>query len=276
MNRGAKRMFKRMSQWTGISLVLGALVLASGCAWLQGTSDMTLIDGTVTYRERMMLPPGADVTVTLEDVSLADAPAHVIAETRFKADSAPPWNFQLAYDPDDLLPNRRYSLRAKVTVEDRLMFISTQANPVDPMAQTEPVDIVVSRTGGTIADKARADTRAHSLEGTFWELTHIGDDAIDRESDKRKLNIVLDGEDDRVSGFSGCNQFSGGYTLTGDQLQLGPLASTMMACFKGMEREQAFQNALQKTARYEQQGVRLTLFDASGAVLLKFVSGDQL
>lgn len=37
---------------------------------------MKTITGTVAYRERIALPPNAVVTVTLEDVSLADAPSN--------------------------------------------------------------------------------------------------------------------------------------------------------------------------------------------------------
>ena len=33
-----------------------------------------------------------------------------------------------------------------------------------------------------------------------------------------------------TSGYAGCNQFTGGYKLTGDDLTIGPLASTRRAC----------------------------------------------
>ncbi|HAN28766.1 MAG TPA: hypothetical protein DCP75_13790, partial [Haliea salexigens] len=38
-----------------------------------------VIEGTVLYRERMMLPPDAQLDIQLEDVSRADAPATVLA-----------------------------------------------------------------------------------------------------------------------------------------------------------------------------------------------------
>jgi heat shock protein HslJ len=37
-------------------------------------------------------------------------------------------------------------------------------------------------------------------------------------------------EENRLAGTAGCNRFMGGYTLTGEGLSIGPLASTMMAC----------------------------------------------
>ena len=35
--------------------------------------------------------------------------------------------------------------------------------------------------------------------------------------------------DNRVNGYSGVNRFMGGYKITGDNISMGPLASTMMA-----------------------------------------------
>ncbi|MHC6802504.1 YbaY family lipoprotein, partial [Vibrio antiquarius] len=61
------------------SLLFGAALV--GCQTSQNTemesaeASMKTITGTVAYRERIALPPNAVVTVALEDVSLADAPA---------------------------------------------------------------------------------------------------------------------------------------------------------------------------------------------------------
>ena len=40
------------------------------------------VSGTITYRERMALSPGAVVEVSLQDISLADAEATVVAKQR--------------------------------------------------------------------------------------------------------------------------------------------------------------------------------------------------
>lgn len=266
----------------GMAMAALAAVTAgilSGCAPMMErfqASKMRQIEGSVTYRERMMVPPEAQVTVALEDVSLADAPAEPVADTQFKAEGAPPWDFTLSYDPEQVIEGRRYNLRAKVTLDDRLLFMSTQAYPVELPGDTGPVDIMVSRASGSVADMARADSEPNSLVGTFWELTEIRGDALNKESDQRKLNMVLSEEGQRISGFSGCNQFTGTYTLNGDQLQVGPLASTMMACFKGMEQEDAYQKALQAATHYQIRGPILQLLDSDNEVVLQFVSGDQL
>ncbi len=64
------------------------------------------------------------------------------------------------------------------------------------------------------------------LGGTTWSLVELGgtpDLAL----------IVPDigfGEDGTVSGFAGCNTFTGTYTVDGSALHLGPLATTRIAC----------------------------------------------
>ena len=64
-----------------LTLVAG-LSLTQGCS-SKDNADMGpgSIAGTVTYRERMMIPPDAVATVTLEDVARADAKAELFARS---------------------------------------------------------------------------------------------------------------------------------------------------------------------------------------------------
>jgi len=47
--------------------------------------------------------------------------------------------------------------------------------------------------------------------------------------DRARLMLIFDAQG-RVSGLSGCNQYSGTYTREGAALKLGPLVSTQRAC----------------------------------------------
>ena len=64
-------------------------------------AKMAAVSGTVFYRERMALPPGAALTVQLADVSKADAPADVIATETKMLTTQVPVPFSLSYDPTD-------------------------------------------------------------------------------------------------------------------------------------------------------------------------------
>lgn len=107
---------------------------------------MQVITGEVWYRERIALPPGAKVIVTLEDQSRADAPATVITDYTYVVDGkAPPYPFRLVYDPSAIDERMTYGVRARITRDDRLIFTSTEY--IDPFAGEpgEPLRIMVIR-----------------------------------------------------------------------------------------------------------------------------------
>lgn len=108
------------------------------------------VRGSVTYRERMMAPPGSVVTVQLQDVSLADAPARTIAEQRILLDGrSVPVDYVLAPYAADIQPNMRYSVRAEIhAANGALLWTSDTYNPINPTAthQTLPM-IVMVRVG---------------------------------------------------------------------------------------------------------------------------------
>ncbi|MFV8419860.1 YbaY family lipoprotein [Vibrio parahaemolyticus] len=126
------------------SLLFGAALV--GCQTSQTTemesaeASMKTITGTVAYRERIALPPNAVVTVTLEDVSLADAPSKLLAKQTFETEGKQvPLSFKLSYDSNEIKPNHTYSVRARI---DKLRFISDTHNGViTDEAQTHQLDI---------------------------------------------------------------------------------------------------------------------------------------
>jgi putative lipoprotein len=88
------------------------------------------IDGTATYRGRMALPPSAVFEAMLEDVSRADAPAEIVAQIRVASPGNPPIEFSLPYDPAKILAGHRYLVRARLLLNDKLLFTSDSATPV--------------------------------------------------------------------------------------------------------------------------------------------------
>ncbi len=71
----------------------------------------------------------------------------------------------------------------------------------------------------------------------------------------------------KVSGFAGCNTFSGHYGTNGSVVGIGPLASTRTACGQQlMDQETAFLDALQGAARVEPRGSTLLLTDRNGGI----------
>lgn len=108
---------------------------------------------------------------------------------------------------------------------------------------------------------------AATIEGQAWRLASLPGHDLGVLGAGQYLTARF--EAGRVSGFSGCNRFMGSYTVDRDQLTLGQLAGTMMACpDAAMAIEAAFKGSLAGTLRYAILDDRLTLTPVSGAPLV--------
>jgi heat shock protein HslJ len=106
---------------------------------------------------------------------------------------------------------------------------------------------------------------ATTLQGGEWSLTHLDGQPIDVASTAAVPTILFD-DRGRLSGFAGCNRFSGTYDTTGERLRIGPLAMTRMACASGMDLEDRYARALQRAESYRGDALRLELAGAAGVV----------
>lgn len=94
----------------------------------------TMLNGTVTYRERIALPPDSRVIVTISDVSLMDAPSVTIAQNQINtAGRQVPIPFALSYDPARIQPGRTYAVSARIVDRrGKLLWITDTRNPLPP------------------------------------------------------------------------------------------------------------------------------------------------
>ena len=74
-----------------------------------GRNPNSSIGGTVTYRERLALTPGATLIVELWDVSYADSPAPLIARQTISGPGQVPIKFKVEYNREDISSRNRYS-----------------------------------------------------------------------------------------------------------------------------------------------------------------------
>ena len=112
--------------------------LLSACASQAPTASVT---GEVFYLQRMALPPQAVLSVTLQDVSLADAPSIELARQQGPVDGQVPLPFRLDYNPHQVDPRHRYSVSARIELDGRLLFISTQHYGVKLDGSDQPLRI---------------------------------------------------------------------------------------------------------------------------------------
>jgi len=342
------------------------------------------VTGTATYRERMALPPDAVFEATLEDISRADAPAQVISRTRKENPGNPPFAFEIPYNPAEIDPGHTYSVRARITSNDELLFATTQNYPVLTGGTQNEVTLLLLRSTGTppgsnspesvisglpasfvgtlpcadcpgiryqvnlLADHTfvsrmtyedrstslqeegswqlandgktlvlqtdhqtreqfalldeqtlrKMDTNGKEiqsklnydlkrtpqflpieqttqsssqapLENTQWKLTRLGQTSLS-DSTQQEPYLLLDPQNQRVSGSGGCNRITGSYKLNENELTFGRMVSTMMACTRGMDTERKFLETLGHVTRWKITGHTLDLFDANKNAIAQF------
>jgi putative lipoprotein len=221
----------------------------------------------VFYRERMRLPPTAILEVTLEDSAKMDVAAEQIAKTSMALHTAPPYRVTLEYDASKLHRRGRYGVRARIENDGRLMFISTEFNPAygedgaHSGAPHDPVKVLVQRVTGA------PRTGAASITGTRWVLQTLRGKEAGVGAGGQAPFFTLQGAEPRVSGFAGCNRFTGGYQLESGKLSFSQLAMTMKACLEGMELEREVAKVLEQTRTFQLSGNRLELQAEDGTPL---------
>jgi putative lipoprotein len=244
----------------------GWLLIAAGLMSMNSMADT--VSGSAMYRERIALPPDATFEATVEDVSRADAPALVIGRISFMPAGQVPIAFEVPFDAARVEANHRYTVRTRILRDGQLMFTSTEAHLVLTGGAGRKVDMILMQRVPRTAAQAGAD-----LIGTSWQLTRLQGQRLADVPDNRVARLTF-AEDGRVSGFGGCNRFTGAYEIEGDRLTFGRIAATMRACFEGTDHETGFFKALDTVRRYAVGAGELTLRDASGAAVLGFAATD--
>jgi len=217
------------------------------------------VTGTVTWRERMMLPPEAILEVTVEDISRADAPSTRLARFALSPVGAPPLAFELDLPAPD--PRARLTLRATIRDGGALIFTTDTIVPVLTQGAPTHADLLLVRV---------AAPAVPTLTGIDWRLTALA--GIPLPSGARDPVLRFDpGMDGATfSASAGCNRFGGTARIEGEAIAFGPARATRMACPPPLDAaESALAAALESAVRWDIDGQTLRLRDAAGTVLLE-------
>ena len=106
------------------------------------------------------LPPSGLVQVSLDDVSLADAPAICHAQLRLRCAGTMPINLRLNYDSQQIDPRHTYALSVRIEQDGRLLYINTLTHEV-------ALDKVKGRLQVTV-DKI--DSMTDEVHGGSWGI----------------------------------------------------------------------------------------------------------
>ena len=122
-----------------------ALVVAACSSMAPPQAETTSVEVSAAYRERIILPPGHMLTVKVEDVSLMDAPARVMAETTVPLDGrGPPYAVTLAVPNAQIDPRHTYAVRAEIRdPAGSLRFTTDTRHSVLTQGASNKVDIMM-------------------------------------------------------------------------------------------------------------------------------------
>jgi len=176
--------------WVRVSWI-GAALLAAAPLGAQDLSGR--LTGTVTYRQFLVLPPGAEVDVRLLDVTRADGPGVLVRGLNIRPASAPPIPFDLRYDPAAIRPERSYALEATIAVDGRVRFRSPRRVPVLTAGRPrDRVELLLEAVPGGV-DAPGQPVADSAVRGTLGYLQRIALPA----AAEAEVSLVELGRDDR-------------------------------------------------------------------------------
>jgi putative lipoprotein len=244
----------------GSALSIG-LLAADLCA--QASAGPVTVNGTATYLQRIAMPPDAVLTVRLQDVSRADAPATLLAETSesFGARQVPiPFSLQVPAAAID--PRMSYAVRATITVGGELRFTTTRHHAVLTRGAPSQVALVLEPVRSAAPPAAAGAAQATAtLKDTYWKLVELdGTTLALLPRPEREVRVTLASQGTRVIGFSGCNPLVASYEQDGPALRFKPASNGPLTCAPPlMELEARVLSVLGVTTGYRIDGERLTL-----------------
>lgn len=106
--------------------------------------------------------------------------------------------------------------------------------------------------------------------GVEWKLEWLNGVARENIALGEKPFLKFDSEVKRIHGFSGCNSFSGGFSLDESHISFSAIASTRRACFPENNVENMLFTTLEDAQYYEVIHPRLLLFDENRKEIAAF------
>lgn len=143
--------------------ILVWMAAALGLATMSQMAAAEAISVTATYRERIAPPPDARLVGVLLDVSRADASAAELGRTEIADAGAPPYKFEIEYDPAEIVPSHRYAVRSTLWVGERMLFTTDTHVPVLTQGGSDSAEIIMVRVPQERGDSMDKETLTYGL-----------------------------------------------------------------------------------------------------------------
>jgi putative lipoprotein len=132
-----------------VAVAAVALLLSEGQAALAQKDDppkKARVSGTIEFKGEAKFEADTVARVTLQDVSLEDAPAKKIAEQVIKDLKKFPIPFEVEYDPAVIEKGHTYAVQVRIETKDRLDYINdTRVEVISRGKPSKDVQVPVIR-----------------------------------------------------------------------------------------------------------------------------------
>lgn len=244
------------------------------------------IFGQVHYDQVNTLPSQANLLVQLIDQSAAGS-QKVVSETRIPASNSGKTEFKLPVGVTDLNVGHKYSLKARISIGDSLIYVSEVPTIVDPKQSGYIMHLA------SIGQQPSQTAKPKSIAGSEWVAREINDVSVFQGSNisltvNSSVQIPALGVDNSasvtnrytVNGFGGCNRFFSIALIneTSNSLTFDPLGMTFMSCPDAIStQENRFASMVSKVRSYEiDQDNTLNLKDEFNNVIARFVANNSI
>ena len=229
----------------------------AGILATQSAADFLVISGKAVHREKIALPAGAVLVVSLDSFG-KDGQANVAEVSQTLSGKQSPLPFQLSVLRSSLKKGNRFGLRAEIVVNGKRIFETGPAVMIHPDLKTQPVLYM-----GKVQP-----VRAWSMADKDWTLFAVEGKRIELEGEAP--SIRFDSKGGKISGFTGVNRYFGTYASTAPSMQIDPGGMTKMAGEESQMRlETTFVGLLEKVNRATVEEGELVL-SRGGKELLRF------
>ena len=217
------------------------------------------MSGTVTYRERVALPPDAIAEIQILDATVANANAPPVASvTVASRGTQVPLSFSLPYDARRIDKSHLYTIRASIASKSEVLFASDIAHGVITQGNPTRVELVLSRV-----DPAAASVSG-DLAGSSWVLVDLQGTPVVTDT-----HVTLDfSVNGKVSGSGSCNRYSATVELSGTSIRFGAVGATRMACGTAVSlQEVQYFEALESANRFALENGVLSIYGGAAKPL---------
>ncbi len=126
------------------------------------------------------------------------------------------------------------------------------------------------RSQNDLKAKYILEKQDNNLTNKYWKLVELKGKTVKIEEKRKKIEFILRPKDQRIDGFSGCNNFTGTYEIfPANRIKFSKMTTTKKACLD-MTQEQEFLKVMEMVDNYNLNEDILYLNRAKMAPLAKF------